>query len=151
MPSKDVESKYERSERGPENGGLSPRFAARIRNPTTTLPTPTGSSMGSPTPSSSEFERQFLRVLQKVYQTIEKNEIRLAEQDRKDAIKLEWQQVALVVDRILLFVFIVTTTAVTLGIMLHAPQARVFFSGGSGESLSPGDAGEDEADMGGSS
>ena len=45
------------------------------------------------------FERQFLRVLSKVYQTIERNEIRLAEQDRKDAIKLEWQQVALVIDR----------------------------------------------------
>jgi len=45
------------------------------------------------------FERQFLRVLNKVYQTIERNEVRLAEQDRKDAIKLEWQQVALVIDR----------------------------------------------------
>ena len=45
------------------------------------------------------FERQFLRVLNKVYQTIERNEVRLAEQDRRDAIKLEWQQVALVIDR----------------------------------------------------
>ena len=134
VPSKDVESKYERPDRGPENGGLSPRFAARIRNPTT-LPTPpmSGSSGVNPSPSSSEFERQFMRVLQKVYQTIEKNEMRLAEQDRRDAIKVEWQQVALVVDRILLFVFIVATMAVTLGIMLHAPQARVFFSGGKSE------------------
>ena len=45
------------------------------------------------------FERQFLRVLNKVYQTIERNDARLAEQDRRDAIKLEWQQVALVIDR----------------------------------------------------
>lgn len=45
------------------------------------------------------FERQFLRVLNKVYHTIERNDVRLAEQDRRDAIKLEWQQVALVIDR----------------------------------------------------
>lgn len=45
------------------------------------------------------FERQFLRVLNKVYQHIERNEVRLADQDHKDAIKIEWQQVALVIDR----------------------------------------------------
>jgi hypothetical protein len=45
------------------------------------------------------FERQFLRVLNKVYQHIERSEARLADQDRKDVIKLEWQQVALVIDR----------------------------------------------------
>lgn len=49
--------------------------------------------------SADSFERQFLKVLSKVYQHIERNEARLAEQDRKDVIKLEWQQVALVVDR----------------------------------------------------
>lgn len=50
-------------------------------------------------PCLDTFEKHFIRVLNKVYQTIEKNEIRLAEQDRRDTIKLEWQQVALVVDR----------------------------------------------------
>lgn len=45
------------------------------------------------------FERQFLRVLNKVYQHIERSEARLADQDRKDVIKLEWQQVALIIDR----------------------------------------------------
>lgn len=34
-----------------------------------------------------------MRVLNKVYQTIEKNEMRLAEQDRKEATRVEWQQV----------------------------------------------------------
>ena len=51
------------------------------------------------------FERHFVRVLNKVYQTIEKNEMRLAEQDRRDTIKLEWQQVALVIDRLVLNLF----------------------------------------------
>ena len=45
------------------------------------------------------FERQFLRVLNKVYTAIERNEIRLSDHDRKDAIKLEWQQLALIIDR----------------------------------------------------
>ena len=71
-------------DRLPENGGLSPRFSARMRSPP-----PPPSTPGS----SDSFERQFLRVLHKVYQTIEKNEIRLADQDRRDQIKLEWQQV----------------------------------------------------------
>lgn len=31
--------------------------------------------------------------------TIERNELRLAEQDRRDTIRLEWQQVALIIDR----------------------------------------------------
>ena len=45
------------------------------------------------------FELQFIRVLNKVYTAIERNEVRLADQDRKDAIKLEWQQLALIIDR----------------------------------------------------
>lgn len=49
------------------------------------------------------FERQFLRVLNKVYQHIERTEARLADQDRKDVIKLEWQQVALVIDRLIIY------------------------------------------------
>ena len=103
----------------PENGGLSPRFpSSRIRSPGSASPVPTDS-----------FERQFLRVLHKVYQTIEKNEMRLAEQDRRDQIRLEWQQIALVVDRILLLLFIVLTLGVTLGILFDAPHSTAFLFG----------------------
>ena len=118
------------SERLPENGGLSPRFSQRMRNVTSTGPS-------TPIPSSSEpaFEKQFVRVLHKVYQTIERNEIRLAKQDRRDHIKLEWQQVALVVDRMLLWIFIITTISVTLGIMLHAPHSISFFGNYKDKSL----------------
>ncbi len=117
---------YEMPDKMPENGGLSPRFSNRIRNPVQN------------TPSPDNFERQFLRVLHKVYQTIEKNEMRLAEQDRRDYIRLEWQQVALVVDRILLFLFVSLTTAVTLGVMLHAPHSRQFLFGGDDEEFITG-------------
>lgn len=64
---------------------------------------PTNSGFMSGSSASIEaienFERQFLRVLNKVYQHIERNEVRLADQDQRDVIKIEWQQVALVIDR----------------------------------------------------
>lgn len=59
-----------------------------------------------------------MRVLKKVYQTIERNEIRLQEQDRKDILKQEWQQLALVIDRLLLLVFILVTITVTLVVLI---------------------------------
>lgn len=64
--------------------------------------------------------------MHKVYQTIERNEMRLVEQDRRDAIKQEWQQLAIVIDRLLLLIFLFTTITVTFTIMLHGPQAQVY-------------------------
>ena len=65
------------------------------------------------------FEQQFMRVLNKVNQTIEKNEIRLAEQDERDNIKLEWQHVARLLDRVLLTIFVVVTLTTTFAVMLQ--------------------------------
>ncbi|XP_060556811.1 ligand-gated ion channel 4-like [Ruditapes philippinarum] len=89
-----------------QNGGLSPRFVNRLR-------------VGGATPTASDnVEQQFLKVLKKVYETIERNETRLQEQDRKDILKQEWQQLALVLDRLLLLVFIIVTVTVTLVVMI---------------------------------
>ncbi|XP_014786892.1 neuronal acetylcholine receptor subunit alpha-10 isoform X3 [Octopus bimaculoides] len=97
------------------NGGiLSPRFS-RLRG--------LQSRLTSPTHSSDDFERQFKRVLTKVYQTIERNEIRLAEQDRRDVIKLEWQQVAQIVDRLFLTIFVCVTILITCIVMFKAPHS----------------------------
>jgi len=46
-----------------------------------------GSGVGTAT------EQQLSRMLDKIYETIELNELRLLVQDHKDAVKLEWQQV----------------------------------------------------------
>lgn len=72
------------------------------------------------------FEMQFLKVLEKVYQTIERNEIRTTEQDRRDKIKSEWQHVALIIDRFLLWVFIISTLGTTFGILSMSPHARLY-------------------------
>nr|XP_045625496.1 neuronal acetylcholine receptor subunit alpha-10-like [Procambarus clarkii] len=67
----------------------SPRFVPRRHNASNydSMPLPTTTAM-----HPSDFEHQFIRVLNKVYQTIEKNEMRLAEQDRKETTRVEWQQ-----------------------------------------------------------
>ncbi|KAL5006859.1 hypothetical protein ScPMuIL_015665 [Solemya velum] len=87
------------------NGGISPRFARKIR--------PLGGS-----PCSDNAEQQFTKLLQKVQQTIERNEFRLAEQDRRDHVKKEWQQLALVLDRLLLLCFLIVTVSITLSLMV---------------------------------
>ncbi|KAK6744893.1 hypothetical protein RB195_011546 [Necator americanus] len=57
-----------------------------------------------------EFEHEFLRVITMVNAALERNELRTAEKDRRNAIELEWQQVAMVLDRFLLVVFLIGTT-----------------------------------------
>ena len=106
-----------------ENGGgpTSNRFSRRLG-----LSVSPGGGDGATT---DNFERQFLRVLNRINHTIELNEIRLAENDRRNVIKDEWQQVALVVDRVLLFIFMATTLGVTYGIMFQAPNSPRFLLG----------------------
>lgn len=95
------------------NGGLSPRFGTRLIS-------------SRALQSLDNLERQIMRVLNRLYQTIERNEMRLTEQERKDVIKLEWQQVALVIDRFLLWVFILSTVGATFGILYMSPHSRLF-------------------------
>lgn len=73
--------------------------------------------------------KQISRTLNKVCQTITRNESRMAEQEQRSSNRLEWQQVALVVDRILLAVFTIGTIGITLGVLLHAPLSRDFLFG----------------------
>ncbi|XP_042210176.1 neuronal acetylcholine receptor subunit alpha-10-like isoform X1 [Homarus americanus] len=114
-----------------ENGGIppssqeSPRRSS-MRRLTGGVHSQHSTSCPAAHPCLDTFERHFIRVLNKVYQTIEKNEIRLAEQDRRDTIKLEWQQVALVVDRFLLWIFIIATISSTFGIMYMSPHTKLF-------------------------
>ncbi|XP_045124559.1 neuronal acetylcholine receptor subunit alpha-10-like [Portunus trituberculatus] len=99
---------------------VSPRFNPRRHAPhgyECTAPTPTPTAA-----QNSDFEQQFLRVLNKVYQTIEKNEMRLAEQDRREATRVEWQQVALVFDRFLLACFLLSTVIATTTILFSSPH-----------------------------
>ncbi|XP_064098100.1 uncharacterized protein LOC135209327 [Macrobrachium nipponense] len=97
---------------------MSPRSAQRQQmgpNNDTPTATPTATQV-------TEFEQHFVRVLNKVYQTIEKNEMRLGEHDRREAVRVEWQQVSLVCDRVLLACFLLSTVIATTTILFSSPH-----------------------------
>lgn len=48
-------------------------------------------------------ESQMIEIMNRVLETMEKNEKRMEDVDKKDVIKLEWQQAALIVDRYMAF------------------------------------------------
>ncbi|KAL4222212.1 acetylcholine-gated cation-selective channel [Mactra antiquata] len=72
------------------------------------------------TSGTENFEQFFTRVLTKVNSSIEMNEKRIEENDEREKIKLEWQHVARVIDRILLTIFVVVTLTTTCAIMFQA-------------------------------
>lgn len=69
----------------------------------------------------ADLEAQFVRVLVRVNATIERNEARLAEQERRETAELEWKQVALVLDRFLLWLFMATTAIASTVILCGSP------------------------------
>ncbi|XP_014234656.1 neuronal acetylcholine receptor subunit alpha-7-like isoform X2 [Trichogramma pretiosum] len=64
---------------------------------------------------------QWSRVIGRVQATIERNERRLLEQDSRERTELEWKQVALVGDRVLLLIFFLTTVVSTAVILSNSP------------------------------
>ncbi|GAB6027786.1 Cholinergic receptor, nicotinic, alpha [Chamberlinius hualienensis] len=110
------------TDKGDQNGGISTRYGNnhhhhhhRLLQPHTALHSPL-----------DPYDKHLLRILNRLYQTLDKYDIRIAEQDRKEAIKLEWQQIALVCDRFLLWVFIIATVGATFGILYMSPHTQLF-------------------------
>lgn len=68
-------------------------------------------------------EAHWSRVLGKVHGTIERNERRLLDQDRRERTELEWKRVAMVSDRALLGLFFLTTIISTAVILCGAPPS----------------------------
>jgi hypothetical protein len=58
---------------------------------------PASTSVSTPPPPA--WEQRLSSLLSRVAITMEKNEFRMSDQDKKDTIKLEWQQAALILDR----------------------------------------------------
>jgi len=68
-----------------------------------------------------------MKSLKAIADSIQLNERRLVDTERKDDVKLEWQQVALVVDRLLLVIFVTVTFAITAGILIRGRNPRAIF------------------------
>ncbi|XP_008546274.2 neuronal acetylcholine receptor subunit alpha-7 [Microplitis demolitor] len=69
------------------------------------------------------------QILRKVHSTIEKNERRLNEQDHREQTELEWKQIALVSDRVLLCIFFLTTAISTAIILSGSPPTEAAIKG----------------------
>ncbi|KAG5897913.1 hypothetical protein JTB14_014030 [Gonioctena quinquepunctata] len=67
------------------------------------------------------FENQILRILNKVHASIDKNDQRLLDKDRKELTELEWKQASIVLDRILLAIFLLITIISTTTILCRSP------------------------------
>ncbi|XP_014292243.2 neuronal acetylcholine receptor subunit alpha-7 [Halyomorpha halys] len=100
-------------------------MSAEICNCITTV-----ASQGSPCFISSannananveSFETHLLRMLHHVNSTIARNELRLQEKEKREITELEWKQVALVCDRLLLWLFLVITAITTTVILCGSP------------------------------
>lgn len=72
---------------------------------------------------------RIMNALSRIHHFIDSTEIMVAEKERRDACKKEWQRVALVVDRVLLLSFTFATLAITAAMLLHAPLAYDFIFG----------------------
>nr|CAI5829740.1 unnamed protein product [Callosobruchus analis] len=68
------------------------------------------------------FESQIVRILNKLHGSIDKNDIRLTEQERREQIELEWKQTSIVLDRVLLGIFLLITIISTTTILCRSPQ-----------------------------
>lgn len=62
---------------------------------------------------------KFYKVLKKVYHTLEQNELRLALQEERTRIMWEWKQLAIIIDRLLLWLFIIATGLTTFLILFE--------------------------------
>ncbi|XP_048754412.1 neuronal acetylcholine receptor subunit alpha-10-like isoform X2 [Ostrea edulis] len=79
------------------------------------------------TPSSetvSSLEINFSKVLNKVCNTIDSSESRQRELDAREFVRHEWQQLALVVDRMLMTIFVLVTLFMTFAIMIQGPLSQ---------------------------
>lgn len=74
--------------------------------------------------TTSTLEHNFTKVLSKVCHTIENNESRQREQDMRESVRFEWQQLALVIDRMLLTVFVLITLIMTSAILMQGPLSQ---------------------------
>lgn len=67
------------------------------------------------------FENQIIRILNKVHASIDRNEQRLTEQERRELMEMEWKQTSIVLDRMLLCIFLLVTIVSTTTILCRSP------------------------------
>lgn len=72
--------------------------------------------------ANASSDPQFRRVISDVSTAIQRTELRDAEADARDQFSLEWKQVSLVIDRVLLLLFFLAMTIASLVILTSSPH-----------------------------
>jgi hypothetical protein len=67
-------------------------------------------------------QQNFGDIIRTIKNTIEKNEIRLREKERRDIVQNEWSDVAMILDRLLCYFFSISTLVTCALIFLNSPH-----------------------------
>jgi hypothetical protein len=68
-------------------------------------------------------QNNFSDIIQTIKNTIEKSEIRLRENEKREIIQNEWSDIAMILDRLLCYFFSVATLAICALIFLNSPHS----------------------------
>ncbi|XP_076314678.1 neuronal acetylcholine receptor subunit alpha-9-like isoform X2 [Tachypleus tridentatus] len=68
-----------------------------------------------------EHNKQHLKILSKIHESVKRNDMRMCEKKRRENNKSEWHQVSLVCDRLWLVLFLIASAVGTLLILLSSP------------------------------
>jgi uncharacterized protein YllA (UPF0747 family) len=66
----------------------------------------------------AEFEERFKRILKRIYRSLQQNEIREMVLEERQRIASQWQNLANVLDRLLLLIFMIATLLIVSAFML---------------------------------
>jgi hypothetical protein len=69
-----------------------------------------------------ENQQNFFRLMRRLNANIERNELRLYDLEIRELIKNEWRQLAMIIDRLMLYIFIVFTSIVLISIFYQRPD-----------------------------
>jgi hypothetical protein len=69
-----------------------------------------------------ENQQNFFRLMRRLNANIERNELRLYDLEIRELIKNEWRQLAMIIDRLMLYIFTVFTSVVLLSIYYQRPE-----------------------------
>jgi hypothetical protein len=66
--------------------------------------------------------QQLIRRIKRLNKTLEANQLKIYEKEMKDIIKNEWRQLAIIIDRLMLYVFMLLTLIVLITLFNQLPS-----------------------------
>ncbi|KAL3115765.1 hypothetical protein niasHT_007770 [Heterodera trifolii] len=108
-------------------GTISPHSSANRSRSPSALSTTGEEDVQQKGDEDTAFESEFIKVIGRLQEVIERNELRLVEKDRRNAEKIEWQQVALVLDRFFLVLFSIGTALVLMLLLFNDQKSKTHF------------------------